>query len=220
MAATEAGVPATETAGETTALRDRLVSSLPGDQVLGWLGPLLVTAFGAYLRFNRLAVPRTLIFDETVRDYRPPSSRSGQLPAVLHGLDAAVPARRTDLGKPFERFREHVSRRGLVAVISDFYCDPDQMLASVQPLAFQGQDVVLMQVLDPFELQPKLSDATLFEDMETGEAIEVSPDFMQREYPERVRAHVAALTRFVLTAVGSPQPMPWTSSDGAATVRR
>ena len=65
MAATEAGVPATETAGEPTALRDRLVSSLPGDKVLGWLGPLLVTAFGAYLRFNRLAVPRTLIFDET-----------------------------------------------------------------------------------------------------------------------------------------------------------
>ena len=33
--------------------------------VPGWIGPLLVTAFGAFLRFNRLAVPRTLIFDET-----------------------------------------------------------------------------------------------------------------------------------------------------------
>ena len=65
MAATEAGVPATETTDGTSALRDRLVAPLPTDRILGWLGPLLVTAFGAYLRFNRLRVPRALIFDET-----------------------------------------------------------------------------------------------------------------------------------------------------------
>src|SRR5205807_2012967 len=31
----------------------------------GWLGPLLVTAFGAFLRFNRLRIPRAIVFDET-----------------------------------------------------------------------------------------------------------------------------------------------------------
>ena len=135
----------------------------------------------------------TLIFDQAVRDYRPPSSRSGQLHAILHAFDAAQPARGTDLAVPFARFREHLSKRGLVAVISDFYCDPEAMLASVRPLAFQGHDVVLLQVLDPQELQPQVSSATLFEDMETGSAIEVSPDFMQREYPERIKLHIAAL---------------------------
>jgi uncharacterized protein (DUF58 family) len=135
----------------------------------------------------------TLIFDQTVRDYRPPSTRSGQLHAILHTLDKAQPAHGTDLSVPFERFREHVTKRGLVAVISDFYCDPEAMLASVRPLAYQGQDVVLMQVLDPQEKNPVIDSATLFEDMETGQAIEVSPDFMQREYPERVKQHVQAL---------------------------
>ena len=38
---------------------------MPDDRPWGWLGPLLVTAFGAFLRFNRLRVPRALIFDET-----------------------------------------------------------------------------------------------------------------------------------------------------------
>jgi dolichyl-phosphate-mannose--protein O-mannosyl transferase len=65
MAATEAGAPATETADATPALRDRLVSALPTDRVLGWIGPLLVTAFGGFLRFNRLSLPNALIFDET-----------------------------------------------------------------------------------------------------------------------------------------------------------
>ena len=29
------------------------------------MGPLLVTAFGAYLRFDRLSIPRSIVFDET-----------------------------------------------------------------------------------------------------------------------------------------------------------
>ncbi|MGD0245822.1 MAG: phospholipid carrier-dependent glycosyltransferase, partial [Streptosporangiaceae bacterium] len=52
-------------AGRLAVLRARLVSPLPDDRPWGWLGPLLVTAFGTFLRFNRLQVPRALIFDET-----------------------------------------------------------------------------------------------------------------------------------------------------------
>jgi dolichyl-phosphate-mannose-protein mannosyltransferase len=68
MTATEADMPAapaTDEAGRLAVLRARLVSPLPDDRPWGWLGPLLVTAFGTYLRFSRLRVPRALIFDET-----------------------------------------------------------------------------------------------------------------------------------------------------------
>jgi dolichyl-phosphate-mannose--protein O-mannosyl transferase len=46
-------------------LRARLMSPMPDDRLWGWIGPLLVTAFAAFLRFNRLVVPRAIIFDET-----------------------------------------------------------------------------------------------------------------------------------------------------------
>src|SRR5215469_5070629 len=58
-------VPAADEPGRLEALRERLVTPMPDDRPWGWLGPLLVTAFGAFLRFNRLQVPRALIFDET-----------------------------------------------------------------------------------------------------------------------------------------------------------
>ncbi|HEV3380367.1 MAG TPA: phospholipid carrier-dependent glycosyltransferase [Trebonia sp.] len=48
-----------------TALRARLVSPMPDDGIWGWVWPLLITAFAAFFRFNRLAVPRAVIFDET-----------------------------------------------------------------------------------------------------------------------------------------------------------
>src|SRR6266705_665979 len=67
VTATEADMPAApaDELSRLAALRARLVSPLPGDRLWGWLGPLLVTAFGAFLRFDRLRVPRALIFDET-----------------------------------------------------------------------------------------------------------------------------------------------------------
>jgi dolichyl-phosphate-mannose-protein mannosyltransferase len=68
MMATEADMPATpatDEAGRLAVLRGRLASPMPDDRLWGWLGPLLVTAFGTFLRFDRLRVPRALIFDET-----------------------------------------------------------------------------------------------------------------------------------------------------------
>jgi dolichyl-phosphate-mannose--protein O-mannosyl transferase len=38
---------------------------MPSDRLWGWVGPLLVTAFAAYLRFDRLSIPRSIVFDET-----------------------------------------------------------------------------------------------------------------------------------------------------------
>jgi dolichyl-phosphate-mannose-protein mannosyltransferase len=66
--ATEADMPATpgtDEASRLAVLRARLAAPMPADRPWGWLGPLLVTAFGAFLRFDRLQVPRAIVFDET-----------------------------------------------------------------------------------------------------------------------------------------------------------
>src|SRR5690242_597089 len=67
VTATQADMPAApaDELGRLAALRARLVGPMPDDRPRGWLGPLLVTAFGALLRFDPPRVPRALIFDET-----------------------------------------------------------------------------------------------------------------------------------------------------------
>ena len=147
----------------------------------------------AYLASRQHDAVGVMVFDEVVRAYRAPSSRSGKLHGVLHTIDAAGAASGTDLVMPFRRFREHINRRGLVAVISDFYCDAGAMIAGVRPLAFQGQDVILFHLLDAGELQPEFTSSVLLEDLESRTAIEVSPQFMRRDYPERIKAHIKTL---------------------------
>ena len=67
MMGTEAGsaAPAADEATRRSVLRARLAAPMPDDRPWGWLGPLLVTVFGAWLRFDRLGIPRALVFDET-----------------------------------------------------------------------------------------------------------------------------------------------------------
>jgi len=134
-----------------------------------------------------------IVFDEEVREYRPPSTRSGKLMGLLHTIDRASPARGTNLEKPFNHFREFSSRRGMVVVISDFYCDANEMIEGVRPLAFKGQDIILFQLLDPGELQLQFRDATLLEDIETGKAVEISSQFIKEGYTQRVEEHIRSL---------------------------
>jgi dolichyl-phosphate-mannose-protein mannosyltransferase len=54
-----------ETSARLAALRARLVPPMPGSAFWGWAAPLLVTAFGTFLRFDRLGDPHAVIFDET-----------------------------------------------------------------------------------------------------------------------------------------------------------
>jgi uncharacterized protein (DUF58 family) len=134
-----------------------------------------------------------IVFDDSVRHYRPPSSRSGSLQGVLHALDATTPGKRTDLTGCFQKFREHMGRRGLVAMISYLYCDPVAMSRAVQPLAYTGHDIMFFHVLDPRELEPQYRDSVLFEDMESGQTMEVSPDYLEGRYKQRLDEHLAGV---------------------------
>jgi hypothetical protein len=48
-------------------------------------------------------------------------------------------------------------------------------------------------VLDPRELEPSLGEAVLLRDMETDDAIEVSPDYARNEYRHRMNAHIETM---------------------------
>src|SRR5580693_5449235 len=65
MTTPQAEVAATARSPRLSALAARLSPPMPGSAAWGWIGPLLVTAFGGFLRFNRLSVPPSIVFDET-----------------------------------------------------------------------------------------------------------------------------------------------------------
>src|SRR5262249_24943553 len=103
------------------------------------------------------------------------------------------PGVRTDFQKPFIHLQEFLRRRGLIAAISDFWDTPEKIINTVAPLRFKGNELVLLHVLDPEEIRPKLKHPVLMEDMETGHTLEVAPDYAAKEYRHKIDAHLEDL---------------------------
>jgi uncharacterized protein (DUF58 family) len=134
-----------------------------------------------------------LVFDDEIRNYVPPSSRQGQMARLFHAIDQAEPGKRTDYGKPFLHCQQFLHRRGMIVVISDFYEEPEKVIKVMEPLRFHGNEVILFHLLDPQEIRPKIKDPVLMLDVETQDAIEVSPDYFKQDYAAKIDAHIEAL---------------------------
>lgn len=147
----------------------------------------------AYLANQQRDAAGVIVFDDDVKNYVPPSTRQGQFMRVAHAIEHAQPGLRTDFAKPFLHFQQFLKRRGLIVVISDFYQDPETVIKVMEPLRFRGNELILFHVLDPQEIQPKLHEPMLLVDMETQDAIEVSPDYAKHEYRAKIDAHIALL---------------------------
>jgi uncharacterized protein (DUF58 family) len=144
----------------------------------------------AYLAHSQRDAAGIVIFDDDVRNFVPPSTRQGQLARILHAIDTAKTGARTDFANPFRHVQEFHRRRGIVAAISDFWETPEKIIKTVEPLRFRGTELILFHLLDPEELRPKLKGPVLLEDLETGDTLEVSPDYVVHEYPAKINAHV------------------------------
>jgi uncharacterized protein (DUF58 family) len=152
-----------------------------------------VAASLCYLANQQRDAAGLIVFDEDVKNYVAPSTRQGQLFRLLHAIESAEPGTHTDFAKPFVHFQNFLRRRGLVVVLSDFYEDPDVISKTVEPLRFNGNDVVLFHILDPQELAPRFRDPVLLMDMENSATLEVSPEYARNEYRHKIDAHVEAL---------------------------
>lgn len=147
----------------------------------------------AYMAHLQRDAAGVIVFDDEVREYVRPSSRQGQLARILNALNHAEPGTRTNFEKPFHTLQEFLRRRGLVIAISDFWENPETIVKTVAPLRFRGNELILFHVLDPEEIRPKLKSPVLLEDLESGDAMEVSPDYTKNEYPAKIDAHIEDL---------------------------
>ena len=136
-----------------------------------------------------------IVFHDDVANFIRPSARQGQLMRLLHGIDAAQIGTRTDYRRPFFELQQFLKRRGITVLISDFFEDPERIVETVQPLRFRGNELVLFHLLDARELEPRLGEPVLLRDMETGDAIEVSPDYARNEYRQKIKAHIEVLRK-------------------------
>ena len=147
----------------------------------------------AYLAHQQRDAAGLIVFDDEVRNYVRASARQGQLARLMHAIEHAQAGTRTNFEQPFHVLQEFLRRRGVVVAISDFWEQPEKIIKTIEPLRYHGCDLIMFHVLDPEEIRPTLRHPVLMEDLETGEALEVSPDYTSHEYKQKIDAHTEDL---------------------------
>lgn len=152
----------------------------------------------AYLAKKQHDAIGLTLFDEKIRTTLPPSSHPDTLFRTLALLENTQANHNTEFSNQLRQLTATLRKRGLVVLVSDFYCDPETLAKELQPLVQHGHEVALFHVLDPSERNPakhlkSLKSASTMRDMETGDEINVSTTYLEQEYPKKIAAHIDSL---------------------------
>jgi uncharacterized protein (DUF58 family) len=132
-------------------------------------------------------------FVDGIVDYVPPAAK--HMPIVLQTIARATANGRSNIDTALRQIAEFARRRQIIVIISDLYDEPEHVVRAVARLRNRGNDLIVLQVLDPAELDLPYDDAANFQDMETGEAIPVIPSLLREQYRTLMQEHTATLAR-------------------------
>jgi uncharacterized protein (DUF58 family) len=144
----------------------------------------------AYLANKQQDAVGLIAFDNEVRTHVPALSRSGHMRTIFGRMEELEAGNETQLSKMLHEAAERISRRGIIAVISDFYDEPENLIKALQHLRFKGNDVIVFQIMDRNELNFDFNEPVLLEDAETEEQIHVLPDILGDGYRSTIREHL------------------------------
>lgn len=132
-------------------------------------------------------------------EFVPPSAK--HLRMVLHSLDRAPdtvpgePAAPARMRGIMQKLSDTVRRRSMVAIISDFYEEPDDVVDAVNELRGRGNDLMVLQILEPSEREFPFTESSNFVDLETDEKMPIIPEYLREDYQQVIAAHLATLDR-------------------------
>jgi uncharacterized protein (DUF58 family) len=155
-------------------------------------GRYLAASLG-YLSLQQRDRVGLMTFDEDLVAMVPPSVK--HFDRVLHALDSVAPSRAGGFEKPLATIARTLGKRGIVALISDLYVEPKQLLDSLSELRHRGHDVMVFHILDPDEMSLPEATARQFQDMESGAQLPIVHEQMRAPYANAVHAHRETLHR-------------------------
>ncbi len=130
------------------------------------------------------------IFDDDIRSHVPAKSGSRHLRLFVELMEQHEPCRKTDTGRALHALAEMISRRGLIVLISDLFDKPEAIFQAIAHFRKKMHDVILIQPLDPAELELPFDRLAEFIDMETGEKLELDPSFARLEYKRELQKEI------------------------------
>lgn len=156
------------------------------DVVRRMAAALAYLALASSRRAQVLVAARTAIESESLGVSAPERGQRGFL-QICRKLNAIEARGQTDLAESIATSVRRFPKPGMLVVLSDFL-DAGNVSEALRRARAAGNDVVLVQVLDPLEFEPDLEGDLALEDSETGDVVDITLDPAALEAYERTLA--------------------------------
>jgi uncharacterized protein (DUF58 family) len=135
------------------------------------------------------------LYSDNVREISQPKKSQTHLFNMIDLLNTVRLSGMTDLGTSATHYTKLIKNKCFSVIISDFLEDIESIREGLYRMAKASKEVILVQVLDPFEMDLGYANDILLKDLETGEQKRtyVSPNF-RREYGRSIREHNAKIS--------------------------
>lgn len=159
----------------------------------------------AYITLRQGDRAGLLIFADEVRAMLKRSSNQGTWRQIvgalaMHPVEKANAGRATSLTRAVDQAISKLNNRCLIAIISDFYTDIDDVKESLARIRHAHHDVMAFQIVDAMEQTLAFSDAAPFVGMEGEATLRVDPRALRKAYLEAFQKHNTALERAIRAA--------------------
>jgi uncharacterized protein (DUF58 family) len=134
-------------------------------------------------------------FDRQVRSLVRPSGNPSQLQQILQVMEGSSATAKTATGPIFHELAERFTKRGVVVILSDFFDDVSSMMAGLKHFRHRRHDVILMQVLDPAELEFPFGQPTMFKGLEQYPEVLTDPRSLRKAYLEELDKFLGLVRR-------------------------
>ncbi len=147
-----------------------------------------VAACLSYLILTQRDAVTLSLFDTETRVHVPRTGALMSVHDICRQLAAWEPTGSTAIGPTLHKLAGRAGKRGIVVLISDLFDNEEELLSGMQHLRFAGHEVIVLHVMDPFELEFPFNGAVEFDGMEVTERIKTRPKDVRKTYMAELQA--------------------------------
>ncbi len=137
----------------------------------------------AYLMLHQLDAVGLITHDTKVRRLMQPRAQSKHLLHLLKALEETKPGGETSLAPLWHDLAGKLQHRGLIIILSDCFDKIELLLHALRHLRHRRQEILLLHILAPEEIEFPFQQWTQFRDLErSAHRLLVDPGRLRRDY--------------------------------------
>lgn len=152
-----------------------------------------IAAALSYLMIQQGDKVAAAFFSNRVNRYVPASGTRRHLYRLVSELELIEPCAETGMARAVTDCDSIFKKRGILVILSDFLDDCEAVFEALGRFMKRNFEILLLQLLDPDELNLPAINSARFVDLESGKQLMVEPEEIRRSYQMQMDKFVRSL---------------------------